>query len=79
LKILEVLWDYRTTCKKIIGNTTFKLVYGQEEVYPLEYLIPILHIETITNMSKRGASQEILSQLMEIEEEKIMVGFHQEV
>lgn len=28
LKILEVLWTYRTTCKKLIWHTPFKLAYG---------------------------------------------------
>jgi hypothetical protein len=60
-------------------KTPFRLVYGQEAVVPLEYLIPSLCIATITNMTERGTTQEILSQLMELEEDMIMVGFHQEV
>jgi hypothetical protein len=30
-------------------------------------------------MTERGATQEILAQLMELEEDRIIVGFHQEV
>jgi len=54
-------------------------VYGREVVVSLEYLIPSLHVATITNMTKRGAVQKRLSQFMELEEDMIMVGFHQEV
>jgi hypothetical protein len=36
-------------------------------------------IETITDMTERGATKEILTQLMELEEDKIMESFHQEV
>jgi hypothetical protein len=52
-------------------------VYGKEEVVPLEFLVPNLHVETITNMAKRGAIKERLNQLME--EDRILEGFHQEV
>jgi hypothetical protein len=78
LKILVVLWVYRTTCEKLIGHTPFKFLYGQEAVVPLEYLIPILCIASITNMTERGV-QERLAQLMEMEEDKTIASFHQEV
>jgi hypothetical protein len=79
LKVPAVLWAYRTTCKKITGKTPFRLVFGQEEVVPLEYLIVIMRIATITNMKERVVVQEILAQLMELEEDMIVVGFHQKV
>jgi hypothetical protein len=46
---------------------------------PLEFLVPSLCVEIITNMTKRGAVQERLSQLIEMEEDMILAGFHQEV
>jgi transposase InsO family protein len=50
LKVPAVLWAYRTTCKKLTGHTPFKLVYGQEAVVPLEFLVSSLCITTITQI-----------------------------
>jgi hypothetical protein len=79
LKVPVVLWDYRTTCKKLTGRKPFRLVYGKEAVIPLDYLIPSLCIAVITNMTKNGVAQERLAQLIELEQDIIMAGFHQEV
>jgi hypothetical protein len=54
-------------------------VYGHESVVPLEFMVPNLHVEAITNMIERGGAKERLVQLMEMEEEMILVAFHQEV
>jgi hypothetical protein len=52
-------------------------VYGQEAMVPLEFSVPSLHVATITNMTERGVVQERLSQLMELDEERILEVFHQ--
>jgi transposase InsO family protein len=56
LKVLAVLWAYRTTRKKITGKAPFRLVYGQEAVVPLDYLIPSLRIVAITYMTEKGTN-----------------------
>jgi hypothetical protein len=78
LKVPAILWAYRTTCKKITGHMPFKVVYGQEAIMPLEFLIPSLQIATITQMTEQGAVQERLNQLLSIEE-GILAGLHQQV
>ena len=46
---------------------------------PLEFLVPSTLVAAITNMTERGAIKERLSQLMSMEEDRIVAGFHQEV
>jgi hypothetical protein len=57
----------------------FKLVYGQEAVVPLEFLVPNLRVAAITQMTERGVVQKRLNQLLTMEEDRILVGFHQQV
>jgi hypothetical protein len=79
LRVPTILWAYRTTCKKLTMQTPFKLVYGLEAVVPMEYLVPSLRIAAFTDMDDTGVVQERLVQLVELEEDKFIAGFHQQV
>lgn len=74
-----VLWEFRATCKKFIGQTCFRLVYGQEEIMPMEYIVPSLRIAAFTDMLDPDIMKERMLQLLVLEEERFKVGFHQQV
>jgi hypothetical protein len=46
---------------------------------PLEFLVPSLRVVEITNITERCTVQERINQLMIMEEDRILAGFHQEV
>jgi hypothetical protein len=79
LRVPGVLWAYRTTFTKLTIQTPFKLVYVLEAFVPMEYLVPSLRIATFTDMDDTRVVQEMLAQLVELEEDIFMVGFHQQV
>ena len=64
VRILAVLWAYRTTCKKLTGHTPFKLAYGQEVVMPMEYIVPSLKITTLIDMADEEIVNERLLNLV---------------
>jgi len=74
-----MLWAYRTTCKKLTGHTPFRLAYGQEDVMPMEYIIPSLKIAVLTDMAEEETVSEIVVNLVELEEDRFIAGFHQQI
>ena len=79
LRVNVVLWAYRTTCKKLTGHMPFSLVYRQEAVMPMEYILPSLRIAQITGMTDIDMVHERLAQLLALEEDRFIAGFHQKV
>ena len=61
------------------GQTPFKLTYGQEVVMPMEYIIPSLKIVVLTDLAYEETVEERLLHLVELEEDRFVVGFHQQV
>jgi hypothetical protein len=45
----------------------------------MEFILPSLHIATITELSNTGAIEERLAQLLQLEEDQFVTGFHQQV
>jgi len=74
-----VLWAYKTACKKLTRQTPFRLVYGQEAVMLMEYIVLSLRIIAITDMSDSDMLKERMSQILALEEEKFIAGFDQKV
>jgi hypothetical protein len=79
LKIPIVLWAYRNKCNNLKRKTSFRSVYWQEAVVSLVFLVPTLQVVVITNMTEKGTINERLNKIMEMEEGRILEGFHQEV
>ena len=71
-----MLWAYRMTCKKLTGHTPFSLVYGQEVVMPMEYIILSFRIAQITRMADTETVNERLAKLLALEEDRFIAGFH---
>jgi len=55
------------TCKRLTGQTPFRLFYGVEAIIPMEYIMPSLCIVALTGMTNRGALEERLAQLEDLE------------
>ena len=61
------------------GHTPFKLAYGQEVVIPMEYIVHSLRVATLTEMTDEETLNERLLHLVGLEEDRFIVGFHQQV
>ena len=55
------------------------MVYIQEELIPMEYIIPSLCIVAVTCVDGEVSLQECVVQLIQLEEYHFIIGFHQHV
>ena len=68
LKLPSVIWAYRTAYKTAVGTTPFELVYGQNAILPIEFLVPMLRVATELEwtgheLSKRVTDLEKLDEI----------------
>ena len=63
----------------MIGHTPFRLVYGQEAVMPMEYIVPSLRISAFIEMDNPAMLNGRLAKILELEEDIFIAGFQQQV
>ena len=59
------------------NKTPFRLAYGKEVVMPMEYIVPSLKIAALTDMADEETVNERLLNVVELEEDRFVAGFHQ--
>ena len=55
------------------------MVYVQEVMIPMEYIVPILRIVAIKNMKDVATVEERPSQMIQLEEDCFVAGYHQNI
>ena len=68
----HVLWTYRTTPHRLIGETPFSMTYGAEAVIPLEIEFPTLRMSSFTPSNNNRLLEKNLD-LIEERRENAMV------
>jgi hypothetical protein len=58
------------------GQTPLRIVYGQEVVIPMEFIVSSLHIVVLAEFTDSSIVEKILSELLELEEDHFFAGFH---
>jgi ribonuclease HI len=90
-KLKFALWADRVTCKKSIGTSPFKLVYGTEAIFPVQLALPVAKFlqETdsepsdltrrIHNLVELQQDREQLLEKTELHQERIKQTFDKKV
>jgi hypothetical protein len=68
-KMKFALWADRVTCKKSIGTSPFKLVYGTEAIFPVQLALPVVKFLQETNSEPSDLTQRIHN-LVELQQDR---------
>lgn len=71
-RLPSVLWAYRTTYKVTTGQTPFQLLYGQEAVVPIDFMVPSLRIAIDNRLGDMESLRERLYTLNKLDERRMM-------
>ena len=59
LKLPSVIWAYCTAYKTAVGTTPFELVYGQNAILPIEFLVSTLRVATELKWTGHELSERV--------------------
>ena len=76
-RVPAILWAWKNTTKRLHKYTSFQLVYHQEAISLAEFVKPSIYIGNSTCTTYDGLVEESLVQLMQLEESRVLVDFHQ--
>jgi transposase InsO family protein len=68
-KLKFALWDDRVTCKKSIGMSPFKLVYGTEAIFPVQLALSVAKFLQETDSELSDLTRRIHS-LVELQQDR---------
>lgn len=75
----EALWAYRTTCRTPAQATPYSLVFGREEVLPLEVQIPSLRVAIQESLTEEESAIIRLAELETLDERRFQVQQNLEI
>lgn len=70
-RLPEALWAYRTTWRNTTGFSPYELVYGNSDVFPMEFEIKTLRMALTINLDLTNAQTTRLQKLHELDEKRL--------